>query len=49
MRAVATPFTAPETMRVELVPGQGEVIAFQVAAGRVEALRFDGAVFDRVE
>jgi CubicO group peptidase (beta-lactamase class C family) len=49
MRAVATPFTAPETMRVEFVPGQGEVIAFQVAAGRVAALRFDGAVFDRVE
>lgn len=48
MHAVATPFTAPETMRVELVPGQGEVIGFRVVEDRVDALVYNGEMFRRV-
>jgi CubicO group peptidase (beta-lactamase class C family) len=48
LRCVATPYTKAETMRVELVPGQGEVIAFEPAAGDVERLVWDGDIFERI-
>jgi hypothetical protein len=50
LRAVATPFTEPNTVRVELVPGQGEVIRFEVTeAGRVVRAHYDDAVFERAD
>ena len=47
--AVATPFTEPETARVELIPGRGQVVTFTVEDGRAVALRWDGLTFARVE
>ena len=41
----AEAFTKPETMRVELVPGRGEVFLFQPAEGTVEQLVYDGVAF----
>ncbi|HYE96972.1 MAG TPA: serine hydrolase, partial [Rubricoccaceae bacterium] len=48
LRAVGAPFTEPNTARVELIPGQGSVIAFEVTDGRVPSLRYDDVVFERV-
>ena len=45
--AVATPFTEAETVRVELDPGSGRVVAFEVEGGRPVALRYDGERFER--
>lgn len=47
--AVATPFTQPETMRVELIPGSGQVIGFRVDDGKVGALIWDDLTFERTE
>lgn len=48
LAAVATPFTEPETARVEFVPGSGHVIQFQdVTTGGAAALNFRGYVFER--
>ncbi|NNF57383.1 MAG: serine hydrolase [Rhodothermaceae bacterium] len=48
--AVATPFTAPETMRVELIPGSGRVVGFEADdTGAFTRARFDDEVFERVE
>jgi CubicO group peptidase (beta-lactamase class C family) len=50
LRAEATPFTAPETMRVTFVPPQGEVVSFELdGAGRPARARYDDAVFERAE
>lgn len=50
LRAEATPFTDPETMRVTFVPPRGEVVAFELDdAGRPVRARYDDAVFERVE
>jgi CubicO group peptidase (beta-lactamase class C family) len=48
LSAVAEPFTQPDTIRVELVPAMGEVIAFNVADARVTALRYLTQQFNRV-
>lgn len=48
LHAVATPFTEPETARVELVPGRGQVVRFVVEAGAVRAIVWDGLTFRRV-
>jgi CubicO group peptidase (beta-lactamase class C family) len=46
MRAVAQAFTQPESIRVELVPGQGQAIVFRLdEAGRVVGARAMGADF----
>ncbi len=45
--APATPSPKPETVRVELVPGRGEALAFDVVEGQVVALRYDGETFVR--
>lgn len=48
LRAIAEPFVEPDTIRVELVPERGEVIAFLVEdAGEVSGLRYHGEVFVR--
>lgn len=45
---VSTPFTAPDTIRVEMVPGAGEVIKFNKnAEGEIESLTYAGAAFTR--
>ncbi len=46
MRAVAQAFTQPESVRVELVPGQGQAVVFQLdETGRVVGARAMGADF----
>lgn len=46
MRALAQAFTQPESIRVELVPGQGQAVVFQFdEAGRVVGARAMGADF----
>ena len=48
LHAVATPFTRPETARVELIPGRGQAIQFVLDGGDVRALVWDGLTFERV-
>jgi CubicO group peptidase (beta-lactamase class C family) len=46
IHVVSTPFTQKETIRVEMIPGEGEVIKFETSAdGRVEALSYGGMTF----
>lgn len=45
LSAVAEPFTRPDTLRVELIPLQGQVIAFE----GLDRLVYDGFEFVRVE
>lgn len=47
LHAVSTPYTDPETIRVELDPGRGMVVGFEVEDGRPVALLFDGERFER--
>jgi CubicO group peptidase (beta-lactamase class C family) len=47
LHAVATPFTQPETARVELIPGSGQVIQFRIDGERVDALVWNGETFER--
>jgi hypothetical protein len=43
---IATPYTQPETIRVEMIPGQGEVIKFNKNAdGSIESLEYSGSLF----
>ena len=49
MKAKATAFTEKETIRVELIPGTGEVIRFSKSeAGQVESLNYGGNEFKRI-
>ncbi len=43
----AAPFTQPDSMRVELIPNQGEAIPFTIADGRVTGLKVSNAEFTR--
>lgn len=48
LHCVAEPFSEPNSIRVELVPGQGEVMRFIVGEdGHVSAMEYDGARFAR--
>lgn len=48
MKATATAFTEKETIRVELIPGTGEVIRFSKGAdGQVESLNYAGGEFKK--
>jgi CubicO group peptidase (beta-lactamase class C family) len=48
LRVVSTPFTEKETIRVEMIPGQGEVIKFDASAdGKVDSLTYAGMKFAR--
>lgn len=49
LRCVATPYPADETMRVELVPGRGEVLRFDPPEGRPHTAHVGADVFTRVE
>jgi CubicO group peptidase (beta-lactamase class C family) len=45
---LSTPYTQSDTIRVEMVPGQGETIKFEVdAAGKASALTYDGVRFGK--
>lgn len=46
--AIATAFTKPETMRVELIPNSGEIIAFQLADKKVIGFTYNKAKFDKL-
>ncbi len=49
MSSIGTPFTEKETIRVELVPGTGEVIRFQKnAEERIASLTYAGVQFVKV-
>jgi CubicO group peptidase (beta-lactamase class C family) len=48
LRAVAEPFTAPDSMRVEIVPGSGAVVAFETEGAEPAALVFQGQRLARV-
>jgi CubicO group peptidase (beta-lactamase class C family) len=48
MNCIATPYTQKDTIRVELTPGQGEVIKFNMAAdGTIESLAYGDQVFKK--
>jgi CubicO group peptidase (beta-lactamase class C family) len=50
IETVSTPFTQPETIRVEIIPGQGEVIKFEFnAAGQIVSLSYGGMKFVRMK
>lgn len=49
LHAVSTPFTRPNTIRVELIPMSGQVIGFVVEDGVVVGARGSGAEFEKVE
>ncbi len=50
MHAVSTPYTASNTIRVELVPFRGEVIGFILGDdGKAIRARYDNAMFERQE
>jgi len=47
LRCTAEPFPKDETVRVELVPGTGRVLAFEPAEGAVERVILEGDVYER--
>lgn len=47
VRVVSTPFTDKDSIRVEMTPGQGEVIKFEVAGSGVDALNYANIRFLR--
>jgi hypothetical protein len=50
IRVVSTPFTQKDTIRVEMSPGQGEVIKFDLnAAGQAESLEYQAMKFTRIK
>jgi hypothetical protein len=48
LRATAEPFTRPESIRLELVPGEGTVLQFEPDGPQPAGLTFQGARFARV-
>ena len=49
LRSVLEAFTEPESARVELIPGTGEVLRFQIGSdGNAETLRWRDEVFRRI-
>jgi CubicO group peptidase (beta-lactamase class C family) len=50
MHAVSTPFTQKETIRVELIPGTGQVVGFKADEnGKVNGLVYDGIEYKRIQ
>ena len=50
IKYIATAFTEKETIRVEMIPGTGEVIKFiKNADEKIESLTYAGAAFSRVK
>ena len=48
IEVIPTPFTQKETVRVEIIPGQGEVVKFDIADGKVTSLTYSGSTFKRM-
>ena len=49
IHVLSTPFTQKETIRVEMIPGEGEVIKFEVnSEGTVDSFNYGGMTFARV-
>ena len=49
LHCTATAYTEPETIRVELIPGRGEVIGFRMTDGRASGLRYNNMDFNRID
>ena len=50
LHAVSTPFTQKETIRVELIPGQGKVVAFKTDdQNKINTLTFDNSEYKRIK
>lgn len=47
LRGTAAAFTEQDALRVELIPGRGQLVFFNVESGAVKALRYDGQHFER--
>ena len=47
LHCTATPYTAENSIRIELVPGSGEVILFDVEDGKVTSFTYDDVRFER--
>lgn len=47
MRSLATPYTLVESIRLELIPGSGTVVQFQVQNQQVSALKYRGMTFSK--
>jgi CubicO group peptidase (beta-lactamase class C family) len=49
LHVASTPFTEKESIRVELIPGTGQVVFFKVnEEGKVNTLKYDGQEYTRV-
>jgi hypothetical protein len=48
LHCVVEPFTAPETVRYEFLPGRGRVLAFRLGEEGVERIEMDNAQYERV-
>jgi CubicO group peptidase (beta-lactamase class C family) len=49
LHVVSTPFTQKESIRVELIPGTGQVVLFKIDnTGKVNSLNYDGQEYKRV-
>jgi CubicO group peptidase (beta-lactamase class C family) len=49
LQATLEPYTEPESARVELVPGSGEVLRFELNGGKATSVKWGEDVFVRVE
>ena len=50
LHAVSTPFTQKETIRVELIPGQGKVVAFKPDdQNKINTLTYENAEYKRIK
>ena len=49
MHCTATPFKSPEAIRVEMVPGSGEVIEFLYEGDAVSGFNYDDSVFTKLK
>ena len=47
MRSVATPYPEAESIRLELIPGSGAILQFQVKSNQVNALKYRNMIFSR--
>lgn len=45
LHCIGTPYTKPNTVRIELVPGSGEVLQFILEGEKVTEIKYDGAVY----
>jgi CubicO group peptidase (beta-lactamase class C family) len=48
MNCISTPFTKEETIRVELIPGRGQVIEFVIENQQIIGLNYTGELFRRI-